>query len=256
MEHLSSRGAARQLRHAPLGLANSINRAGQTITEPFDEANPVAMALTAGSFSLHHEFAAHRSAPNNASHRRIGIGLNYIPTHVRVGGPIRCCAMLVRGQDNHGHFDLIEPPSAERDATALAVHQQVSDRYRENYQIQVTRHEQLYAGAGAQGSRPVPNSTTAGLRRDYPDQIADTAHRVEFPCGEPDCPVCLARHDDLDLLERVPALHVFRVRYRSDCQIVAHEHIMKDRGERRINLRVDRHFRRPSFTSINASARV
>src|SRR5665213_1198304 len=77
MEQLSSRGAARQLHHAPLGLANSINRAGQTIMEPFDEANPVAMALPAGSFSLHHEFAVHRSAPNNAAHRRVGIGLNF-----------------------------------------------------------------------------------------------------------------------------------------------------------------------------------
>lgn len=147
MEQLSSAGAPRQLRHAPLGLANSINRAGQTITEPFDEANPVAMALEAGEFSLHHEFAVHRSAPNNASHRRVGIGLNYLPTHVRVEGPVRCCAMLVRGEDKYGHFDLIEPPSVDRDAAALATHQRVSDRYRENYRFQVARHEQRYAGA-------------------------------------------------------------------------------------------------------------
>jgi hypothetical protein len=84
MEQLSSRGAPRQYHHAALGLANSINRAGQTIVEAFDESHPVAMALPAGSFSLHHELAVHRSAPNHASHRRIGIGLNYIPTHVRV----------------------------------------------------------------------------------------------------------------------------------------------------------------------------
>jgi non-haem Fe2+, alpha-ketoglutarate-dependent halogenase len=149
MEHLSGLGSARQLRHAPLGLANSINRAGQTIMEPFDETDPVAMSLQAGSFSLHHELSVHRSAPNNASHRRVGIGLNYIPTHVRVDSPVRLCAMLVRGEDTHGHFDLIEPPSAERDAAALAVHQRVSDRYRENYNIQVTRHERQFAAAGA-----------------------------------------------------------------------------------------------------------
>jgi hypothetical protein len=107
------------------------------------------MALPAGSFSLHHEFATHRSAPNNASHRRVGIGLNYIPTHVRLDSPVRCKAMLVRGEDTFGHFDLIEPPSAERDAAALAVHQQVSDRYRENYQIQVERHVQRHAPANA-----------------------------------------------------------------------------------------------------------
>ena len=148
MEHLSARGAPRQLQHAPLGLKDSINRAGQTIMEPFDHSNPVAMALPAGSFSLHHELSVHRSAPNHAAHRRVGIGLNYIPTHVRVDGPVRCQAMLVRGQDSYGHFDLIDPPSAERDAAALAVHQQVSDRYRANYNEQVARHEQQFAGAG------------------------------------------------------------------------------------------------------------
>jgi non-heme Fe2+,alpha-ketoglutarate-dependent halogenase len=146
MEHISSRGAPRQLRHAPLRLANSINRAGQTITEAFDSSKPVAMALPAGSFSLHHEFAVHRSAPNKTAHRRIGIGLNYIPTHVRVTGPVRMQAMLVRGRDTYGHFDLIDPPAAERDAAALAVHQQVSDLYRKNYDEQVRRHERQFAG--------------------------------------------------------------------------------------------------------------
>lgn len=145
MEALSSRGAPRQLHHAALGLANSINRAGQTITQPFDDAKPVAMVLRAGQFSLHHELAVHRSAPNNASHRRIGIGLNYIPTRVRVDSPVRLKAMLVRGEDRYGHFDLIDPPAAERDAAALAVHQAVSDRYRENYRIQVDSHQRAFA---------------------------------------------------------------------------------------------------------------
>lgn len=149
MEQLSSRGLPREYHHAALGLANSINRAGQTIVDDFDRSNPTAMALPAGSFSLHHEFAVHRSAPNNASHRRVGIGLNYMPTHVRVDGPVRCCAMLVRGEDTYGHFDLIDPPTAERDAAALAVHQQVSDRYRANYNEQVQRHAQRFAPAGA-----------------------------------------------------------------------------------------------------------
>jgi non-heme Fe2+,alpha-ketoglutarate-dependent halogenase len=147
MEHLSSRGAPRQLRHAPLHLANSINRAGQTITEPFDPSNPVAMPLAAGSFSLHHEFAVHRSQPNRTAHRRIGVGLNYIPPQVRVSGSVRLCAVLVRGEDTHGHFDLIDPPAAERDAAALAVHQRVSDQYRKNYDQQVRRHERQFSGA-------------------------------------------------------------------------------------------------------------
>jgi hypothetical protein len=147
MEQLSFRGTPRLYHHAALGLANSINRAGQTIMEGFDDSAPVAMALPAGSFSLHHELAVHRSAPNRAAHRRVGIGLNYIPTHVRVNGPIRLKAMLVRGEDTYGHFDLIDPPAAERDAAALAVHQEVSDRYRANYNEQVKRHAQQFETA-------------------------------------------------------------------------------------------------------------
>ena len=147
MEQLSFHGAPRLYHHAALGLANSINRAGQTITEPFDDSAPIAMALPAGSFSLHHELAVHRSAPNRAAHRRIGIGLNYIPTHVRVNSPIRLKAMLVRGVDTYGHFELIDPPGAERDAAALATHQAVSDRYRANYTEQVKRHAAHFASA-------------------------------------------------------------------------------------------------------------
>lgn len=145
MEMLSSKGAPRMLHHAAMGLKNSINRAGQTIVAPFDKRNPTAMALKAGEFSLHHELAVHRSAPNHAAHRRVGIGLNYIPPHVRVNSPVRLKAMLVRGEDRYGHFDLIEPPAAERDTAALAVHREVSERYRENYQIQVVRHAERFA---------------------------------------------------------------------------------------------------------------
>jgi non-haem Fe2+, alpha-ketoglutarate-dependent halogenase len=147
VEMLSSGGAPRQLHHAALGLAHSINRAGQTITEPFDDSSAVAMALPAGSFSLHHELAVHRSAPNRAAHRRVGIGLNYLPPHVRVNSPVRLKAMLVRGEDRYGHFDLIDPPAAERDAAALAVHQEVSDRYRANYNVQVNRHAEQFPDA-------------------------------------------------------------------------------------------------------------
>ena len=145
MEQLSFRGSPRLYHHSALGLANSINRAGQTIMDAFDDSNPVAMALPAGSISLHHELAVHRSAPNRASHRRVGIGLNYIPTRVRVDGPVRVKAMLVRGEDTSGHFDLFDPPTAERDAAALALHQGVSDSYRANYAEQVKRHEHEFA---------------------------------------------------------------------------------------------------------------
>jgi phytanoyl-CoA dioxygenase PhyH len=147
MEMLSGKGAPRMLHHAAMGLANSINRAGQTIVEDFDKRSPIAMALKAGEFSLHHELAVHRSAPNHAAHRRVGIGINYLPPHVRVNGPVRLKAMLVRGADRYGYWDLIDPPAAERDAPALAAHQAVSDAYRANYRVQVERHAERFATA-------------------------------------------------------------------------------------------------------------
>ena len=147
MEMLSGKGAPRLYHHEAMGLKNSINRAGQTIVEPFDKSAPTAMALKAGEFSLHHELAVHRSAPNHAAHRRVGIGLNYVPPHARVDSPVRLKAMLVRGEDKFGYWDLVGPPAGERDDAALATHQQVSDRYRENYKIQVTRHDERFKTA-------------------------------------------------------------------------------------------------------------
>ena len=147
MDAVSFNGVPRQMYHAPKRLEHSINRTGQEVMEPIDESGIQAMELKAGQFSLHHELAIHRSSPNNASHRRIGIGLNYIPTSVRTTTSVRMSAMLVRGKDEYGHFDLIERPKAELDDAALAAHLQINSRYRDNYNEMVARHEREFAAA-------------------------------------------------------------------------------------------------------------
>ena len=152
MEAVSSRGRPRQLRHAALGLAHSINGGGQAIVEPFDEAGAVAMALPAGSFSLHHTLCRHRSAPNRAAHRRIGLGISYIPASARTIGSYRLSALLVRGRDAAGHFELLPPPAAEFDPAALDRHEQVYRRYRENYAEQTLWHERGFSAAGSRAS--------------------------------------------------------------------------------------------------------
>ena len=98
MEVVSSRGRPQQLHHAALGLKDSINGGGQAIIEEFDQGDGEMMALPAGSFSLHHTLCRHRSAPNRAAHRRVGIGISYIPAHCRLTGTVRMCAPLVRGR--------------------------------------------------------------------------------------------------------------------------------------------------------------
>ena len=147
MDAVSFKGAPRQMHHAAKRLEHSINRAGQEVVGEIDESGIEAMELQAGQFSLHHELAIHRSSPNNASHRRIGLGLNYIPTSVRTTTSVRMSAMLVRGQDGYGHFDLIDPPKAELDETAIVNHLQINSRYRDNYNEMVKRHETEFATA-------------------------------------------------------------------------------------------------------------
>ena len=105
------------------------------------------MALPAGSFSLHHTLCRHRSAPNRAAHRRVGIGISYIPAHCRLTGSVRMCARLARGSDRGGHFDLIPVPEGELHPAALARHEAVYRRYRENYAEQIAAHERELATA-------------------------------------------------------------------------------------------------------------
>jgi non-heme Fe2+,alpha-ketoglutarate-dependent halogenase len=145
MEVVSSQGAPRQFVHAALGLANSINGGGQAIVEEFNEGHTTMMALDAGSFSLHHTLCRHRSAPNRADHRRVGIGISYIPAHCRLTGTVRMCARLVRGRDSFGHFDPIPAPEGELHPAALERHERVYRAYRDNYAEQIAAHERELA---------------------------------------------------------------------------------------------------------------
>src|SRR5580692_4025036 len=56
------------------GLSASINDAGQWIREPGDATSLADCCLRPGQFSLHNTLAVHRSGPNMAADRRIGIG--------------------------------------------------------------------------------------------------------------------------------------------------------------------------------------
>ena len=149
MEVVSSKGRPRQMQHAALRLENSINGAGQAIIEPFEEAGAAMMELEAGSFSLHHTLCRHRSPPNRADHRRVGIGISYIPAHCRLTATVRMCARLVRGRDSGGNFDLIPPPEGELHPAALERHERVYGRYRDNYAEQIAAHEHAFAAQPA-----------------------------------------------------------------------------------------------------------
>ena len=145
MDALPFRGKPRQLSHLSRVVENSVNRAGQVITEPLEEGSPVAMPLRAGWFSMHHGLCPHRSGPNTSSHRRIGLGLNYIPTHARPSGSIRQAALLVRGTDRYGNFEAAAWPAEELGKTEVATHERAMGLYRDAYLEAEARHAKLSA---------------------------------------------------------------------------------------------------------------
>ena len=145
MEALSFRGKPRQLSHVSHVVKDSVNRAGQVITEPLEERSPVAMPLKPGWFSMHHGLCPHRSGPNTSHHRRIGLGLNYIPTRVKPSGSIRQAALLVRGVDRYGHFEPAAWPKDELGEREVATHQRAVSLYRDAYLEEEAKHAKLPA---------------------------------------------------------------------------------------------------------------
>jgi hypothetical protein len=58
-------------------------------------------------------------------------------------------ALLVRGSNAPGHFDLLPSPAEAFSADGIALHERTYKRYRENYHEQEKRHDELFAGKGA-----------------------------------------------------------------------------------------------------------
>ena len=140
MDALPFQGRPRQLSHVSRVVKDSVNRAGQVITEPLDDSAPVPMPLEPGWFSMHHGLCPHRSGPNTSSHRRIGLGLNYIPTRARPSGSVRQAALLVRGTDRYGHFEAAAWPKEELGENELKVHERAMSLYRDGYLEEEAKH--------------------------------------------------------------------------------------------------------------------
>jgi non-haem Fe2+, alpha-ketoglutarate-dependent halogenase len=89
--------------------ANALAR-GQEIAVDVDEATAVTLTLEPGEMSIHHIGVVHGSKPNTSDESRIGFAVRYIAAEVKqaVESPM---AMLVRGSDAHGNFDLLEAPT-------------------------------------------------------------------------------------------------------------------------------------------------
>src|SRR5262245_39331504 len=139
MEFLPGSHRGGQRPHRAGAVAGSVNRAGQAIVGEVDDRPAVHAPLRAGEFSLHHTLCMHRSQPNRSHGRRIGLAISYVPTSVQhLGVKHKTPAMLVRGVDTYGHFDLEPAPRADMDAAARAAYDRSYEGYRASYAEQVS----------------------------------------------------------------------------------------------------------------------
>ena len=90
---------------------NALSR-GQEIAVEVNEDGAVTMELAPGQMSLHHVGLAHASHPNNSDEPRIGLAVRYIAAEVKQHGVEPQPALLVRGEDRHGNFEIVQPPIA------------------------------------------------------------------------------------------------------------------------------------------------
>ena len=129
-----------QLRHAEAQDTENLLSRGQTLAVDLDRSRTAHMPVKAGQFSLHHTHLVHNSRPNRSSHRRIGLGISYIPTSAHCISLTRVSAMLVRGQDRYGNFDDERRPTAEAGPQERAVHEKAVATFRQ-MNVEQTDHK-------------------------------------------------------------------------------------------------------------------
>jgi len=118
-----------QLVHADRSDPNLMLSRGQTVAIEMDDSAAVNLIMAPGDVSFHHTLALHRSGSNTGDGPRIGIGISYIPTHVRHVGETRLSATLVRGEDRYDHFDPEPAPDGDATDAAVAAHRDSLARF-------------------------------------------------------------------------------------------------------------------------------
>jgi non-heme Fe2+,alpha-ketoglutarate-dependent halogenase len=83
--------------------------------------------------SLHHGRVVHGSARNQSADRRIGLSINYLPTHGKQVVGRKDSATLVRGVDLYNHFEAEHRPTIDLTPEAMAQFQAELARRRSKY---------------------------------------------------------------------------------------------------------------------------
>ena len=116
-----------QIPHRDTFAKNNLLTRGQEIAVDVDDKDAVTITLKPGEMSLHHVRLVHGSPPNHSNDRRIGFAIRYVPTTVaQIAGDDS--ATLVRGVDEHHHFEAEPRPLTDMDPTFVALHKKITER--------------------------------------------------------------------------------------------------------------------------------
>jgi hypothetical protein len=121
-----------QLPHEDTFNPDNLLSRGQELKFDVDDSRTVDMILDTGEISLHHVMLAHASEPNRSNDRRIGLAIRYIAPHVHQITGVPDTAMLVRGEDRYGNFEMETPPISDLHPDAVALHDRIT-RTREGF---------------------------------------------------------------------------------------------------------------------------
>ena len=128
-----------QMPHRDTVQADGQLSRGETVELDVDPATTVPVVLGAGEASIHHLHVVHASGGNRSAQPRINLVITYIATSVRqLAGADT--AMLVRGQDYHGHYALEPRPKADFDRAAVEAHRRAMAIRNRNFFGNVDRH--------------------------------------------------------------------------------------------------------------------
>lgn len=98
------------LPHADTHDKDSILTRGQYITAAFDQSQAVPLDLKPGECAFFDHNIVHSSGPNRTDDRRLVMLIGYYATHSKPLDGRRVSAFVVRGADEHGHFDADRQP--------------------------------------------------------------------------------------------------------------------------------------------------
>ena len=108
--------------------ADNVLSRGQEIAVQVDEDHATDLVLRPGEMSLHHLWTVHGSKPNTSDIPRIGMAIRYVSTELKQDSPFKPLALLVRGQDRFGNFELLDAPT--RDEPDPGAQQAIIERIR------------------------------------------------------------------------------------------------------------------------------